>query len=303
MFMGKCWLLYWKRCVLLAGFLLFGGVAVNAQSHFADSVTAAIDSMPDDSEKVLAALRAFRPLVVSDGKAAMELVSKTLDIAVRIHYPKGEAEAYRMQGVYYMMNGASALALERYQRAYEMFKAMDNKPSILRCNNNFATVYMEMELWDSALIYLNATGDILPTNYQDSILVSTIKHNTGICQDALGNHQAAFDIFSTNLKSFQQLHAEYEESFTQNSIGNVAIALGKPELAITHLRAAEMLKRKIEDQRGLANSLVLLASAYQKLGNIDSAIAIGLRGIDVGMESGAPEPALDGHKNLGCGIC
>jgi signal transduction histidine kinase len=254
---------------------------LQAQRANVDSLYAALDSLPEDTNKVNAYLTEFRPLMVSDGEAAMELTERAMALAIQLGYKNGEAEAIRMQGIYYMINGAHELALERYQKSYEIFVALGNQPFVMRCQNNFATVYLEMELYDTALNYLAGLDRLKLNNRTDSMLHATMKHNEAICLDMTGKHQQAFERFGLNLKTFEQCGAEYEQSFTLNSLGETATKLGKLDLAITYLRAGEALKRKLDDQRGVTRSLILLAGAYLKMGNRDSASTIGLRSLDV----------------------
>jgi signal transduction histidine kinase len=271
---------------------------LQAQSPVYDSIVAAIDTMPDDTNKVMAYLHAFRPMVVSDGESAMRLTEKALALATKIGDVKDEAETYRLQGIYYMINGASELALERYQLAFDMFKAQGNKRSQLRSSNNFATVYMELEQYDTALTYLNVFDDYKSINRDDSVLVATTRHNKGICLDMLGQHQAAFEIFSTNLETFKRLNAAYEESFTLTSLAEVAIKLHDPKLAVTYLRNAEVLKRQIDDKRGLSNALILLTTAYHDLGMQDSAIALGRRSMEMAQSANSMDALRDIHKKM-----
>ncbi len=271
---------------------------LQAQPANFDSLSAVLDSLPEDTNKVNAYLTEFRPLMMSNGEAAMELTERAMALAIKLGYKKGEAESIRMQGVYYMINGANELALERYQKAYEMFVSQGNRSFVMRCKNNFATVYMEMELYDTALNYLSGLAFFTLSNSTDSMLYATMKHNEAICLDMTGDHEKAFETFKTNLKTFEKYHVEYEQSFTLNSLGEAATKLGKLDLAIAYLRAGEALKRKLDDQRGVSRSLVLLAAAYNKLGNRDSAITIGLRALEVARGSGETSIEIESQKTL-----
>lgn len=287
-----------SRMLCLCLWAFCGLHCLQAQTPLYDSLIVGIDSLPNDTNKVRAYLKAFKPLLFPEGEGAMHMTEHAVALARELQYPKGEAEATRLQGIYYMVNGASDLALQHYQRAFEMFKQMGDQHALVLSANNFATLYMELEEWDSAMTYLSLRKGFRATSASDSVMLGTMIHNEAICQDMKGRHAEAYAIFEQNLRFFEQMGALYEQSFTAISMGETAVKLGKAQEALVHLRHAQSLKEQLGDQRGVANAQIQMALAYSQLGEHDSALVVGQRGLELAGTNGYGDIWGDGHRYL-----
>jgi tetratricopeptide (TPR) repeat protein len=132
---------------------------------------------------------------VADAKRALEL-------AIKIDYQSGKAEAYRIMGIgeYYLNKPDSAL--NHYFLALEFYK--DDERSKANVNNNIGNLYQMVD-YDKALYYFNQAKEIAE-KYHDKELTAKLYLNMGniynrktMYNNALVSYKKSYDLF-TELK-------------------------------------------------------------------------------------------------------
>lgn len=263
-----------------------------------DSLVQEVEQRIPDSTKVVGYLGLFKQFLFSDGERALEMARKGRALADSIGYRMGVGDSYRMEGVYYIVNGATDLALEYYQKAYEVYVSLGNRKAELLIINNFGTVFLELEDFDSAMTYFVQANDISPKTFSDSMLVGTMRHNQAICLDMTGKTEEAYSLFKSNVEFFSPLNANYEKSITYRSLAEAATKLGKYQEALDNLYLGWQLKEEMGDQKALSSLLVQLATAHHGLGNNDSALYLGEKGIVMAKDLGAMNELSDNYKDM-----
>lgn len=96
--------------------------------------------------------------------------TKARDIARRINYPKGVADATNNLGVFFDINGSSELALHYYSDAYNFYNQLKDTSNVAQTLMNMAMVYNTNGNDDKAIARYSEAMRIASTLSQDSIL-------------------------------------------------------------------------------------------------------------------------------------
>ncbi len=133
--------------------LFFCLVAISRAQEFnpPDSLLTVYTSQPDDSVKVKTLHELFNSYIYNTPAVAVEYAQKQLTLAKRIDFRKGIAQAYYDMGVYF--NNADQIDSTRvnYQKALEIFEAIQLPSAIAMVHYGLAIIEFEHGNYSKAL--------------------------------------------------------------------------------------------------------------------------------------------------------
>ncbi|WP_440120461.1 tetratricopeptide repeat protein [Tenacibaculum sp. Ill] len=151
-------------------------------------------------------------------------------------YRLGEVYAYNLLGRHYRNNSFFDSSIENYMKALELSR--------------------EIEDVNAEIVTLNQIGVVY--RRQDKI------------RNALNYHQMALEL--ADKIEIPDVDTKISISISNNSIGNIYLALKQYQLALEKFKKAILIQEKTEDKRGLAINHQNMGLAFQNLGDIDAAL-------------------------------
>ncbi|WP_417799218.1 tetratricopeptide repeat protein [Tenacibaculum sp.] len=151
-------------------------------------------------------------------------------------YTLGEIYAYNSLGRHYRNNSFFDSSIESYLKALELSRKLNNVNAEIVTLNQIGVVYRR----------------------QDKI------------RNALNYHQMALEL--ADKIEIPDVDTKISISISNNSIGNIYLALKQYQLALEKFKKAILIQEKTEDKRGLAINHQNMGIAFQNLGDIDAAL-------------------------------
>lgn len=151
-------------------------------------------------------------------------------------YRLGEVYAYNLLGRHYRNNSFFDSSIENYMKALELSR--------------------EIEDVNAEIVTLNQIGVVY--RRQDKI------------RNALNYHQMALEL--ADKIEIPDVDTKISISISNNSIGNIYLALKQYQLALEKFKKAILIQEKTQDKRGLAINHQNMGLAFQNLGDIDAAL-------------------------------
>lgn len=281
--------------ILFLLLVLVSGSASYAQKLNKD--TATVDSLISESKQ----------LVGTDSAKAIILASQAKEMAAKLGYAKGEANALKYIGMVYYVKSEYAKTLEFWSQSLQVFESIGDDLGISNMSNNIGAIYLNQGADEKALEYIlkslklaEKIGDTLrmvtalmnvgsiyhnkrdpvalnyllkavplveSSNNKDAYLVLT--GNIGEVYFDNNNNSKAVEYFRKAIKSTKNDSAA---AFAYNGIGKVYRKEGNLSLAIDNHRKALAIAEREDDKFQIIRSLRGLADVYGEQKNTSLAI-------------------------------
>jgi len=129
-----------------------------------------LPSITDSSRYVDALNRISMLSYEQDADTTLFYANKAREIARRIGYTKGIADATNNLGIYFDINGNAELALRYYSDAYKQYTGLGDSSNLVQTLMNIAMVYNTKGNNEKALVHYQKALSLGATLRQDSIL-------------------------------------------------------------------------------------------------------------------------------------
>ena len=191
----------------------------------------------------------------------------------------GEATTLSSIGLVYSDLGEKQKALDYYNQALALERAVGNRAGEAALLNNIGAVYAALREQQKALDYYNQT---LPLErvVGDRAAEATTLSGIGAVYDDLGEKQKALDYYSQALPLARAVGDRTVEASTLSRIGIVYSALGEKQKALDYYNRSLPLFRTIQDPLGEGYTLVLMMEYWKSLRNPSLAVLFGKQAID-----------------------
>lgn len=185
--------------------------------------------------------------------AAKKLITETEPLLA-----KGTAEARRA-------------AIEKYQEALTLFRAIGDKTQEAAALNDIGTIYDALGEKQKALDFLNQA---LPLRRaaDDKQGEAVTLNNTGVVYRSLGEMRKALDCYNRALQIIRSTGDRESEATMLNNLGAVYRALGELQKALDVYAQALPVWNVLKNVRGEAVTLSNLGGVYRSLGNQEKAL-------------------------------
>jgi tetratricopeptide (TPR) repeat protein len=265
----------------------------------------------NNTEAIDALLARATEIRNKNANKSLELSKEAIKLAEAINYQKGIAQGNFNAGICSRLTSNFKAALQYYNGALGIYRAINDRKGETRVVNSIANVYLSLCDFNKAIenfdecIYLTETiGDIefeatvlankglayqqqgnlissLENNLQSLSLYKTIEktvphtllNNIGIVYLEIGNYQVALKYFNSALKAEEETNNLLDESFTLANIGRTYIYMEDYSNAVTYLSEALIIVRKYGNRQAESQIFSNLGKAYIKLRCYPEAIA------------------------------
>jgi len=203
-----------------------------AQKDVVRSLKQQIPHIKDSLRYVDALNRLGMLLYETNVDSLFHYTMKAREIAVRVGYEKGVADAVNNLGIVYDMQGDLQLSLRYYNEAYNHYKHLRDSSNIVQTKMNIATVYAELGKEDKSL-----------SNFKEAFLVGkTLKHDS-IMALVIYNYLLVFPKLVSNDTTLIYINKASDISVKYRDL--------RLQLAIDQLRADYMIKNG-EREKGIS---------------------------------------------------
>jgi CHAT domain-containing protein/Tfp pilus assembly protein PilF len=167
--------------------------------------------------------------------------------------------------------GEKQKALEYYNQALPLLRAVGDRGGEAMTLNNIGAVYSSLGEKQKALEYYNQA---LPLRrvVGDRGGEATTLNNIGGVYDDLGEKQKALEYYNQALPLYKVVGDREGEATTLNNIGSVYSSLGEKQKALEYYNQALPLTRVVGDRGGEATTLNNIGLVYHSLGEKQKAL-------------------------------
>lgn len=154
-------------CLVL---LLMLSCTVHSQEAFVQSLRKALPAISDSAQYVDVLNKLSMLSYEQDADTTLVYATRARDIAYRIDYPKGIADATNNLAIYFDIKGSNELALRYYGDAYKQYDAISDSSNLVQVLMNIAMVYNTNGNNEKALHHFKRAMDLGATLSNDSIM-------------------------------------------------------------------------------------------------------------------------------------
>ncbi len=196
---------------------------------------------------------------------ALTYGQQALQLATKLRYEAGIAEALGNVGEYYLNNGNYDEALRYFRSALAMGKTINKKPVIAVFLSKIGVVYYFLGEYKEALEY---SHQALPMHREHNQLQELADNLSVISYiyNARGNVQKALDYSLQALRVRQQLRDYNEIAKSLNSIGDFYLKQNNLSKSLENYRQSLATSRKVDNKRGIAFSMNNIGTVYMRQG-------------------------------------
>ncbi|MFP4556908.1 MAG: tetratricopeptide repeat protein [Bacteroidales bacterium] len=217
---------------------------------------------------------------------AWEDINKAIEIAQNIESRVPLANAWRVLGVWYDMQGDLTSALRNYHKALSIYQEIGDIAGTSSCYNNIGIMHYELEDYDSAIEF-----------YQKSIEIDLAQNNKrslskGYCNIAnvyikVGKPDVALNYLTKAQGIDELLDDKQGLAATKHNIGLAYLRMDKPNHALPYFKESLKICEEINDQYRIVTRLTTISEVYLINGKITEAIEVANRGLDISREIGS----------------
>jgi two-component system, sensor histidine kinase PdtaS len=248
--------------VLFAALLLVC-IALNAVGN--DSLKVALQTMPDDTNKVWAYRSLAFDLLDTEPDSAIYYAQRGIDLSKKLKFQNGLVKSLLVAGYGYEAANNFNAAIKNYFQALDITLSTGDDP--MTCSIYVIigyAYYYQGDLANSLFYYGKA--EVLCTQVGDLVAVSQAHNNTGVIFKADGNYKEAAATYRKSIRIKEQLN---DTAGLANSLYNLALSesyLGNEQESIANF---ELSREKYSQLKDTANVLSVLAGYGQAYCHFD----------------------------------
>lgn len=268
------------KVVVVVFLSLFVSFEIFAQNEQVDSLKLAMNKAQEDSNKVLLINALINELNYSGNfQEKLDYSNMSLQLAKKIGFKKGEAQAYRLKGIALMNFGDHAGAIENQLMALKTSESINDQNGIASANNNIGLLYKNELKYAKAIPYHFKAVELFKSVGNQDYLAKTLT-NLGDCYSNLASYDTAMFYYDSSLAIETRLGNERGIALAHEVIGNSFSQQRKYEEAVHHYEIADAYKRKYNDSFDIAGLQYLMATCYIPLNQLKNGRAYLERALD-----------------------
>ena len=245
---------------LVFSLLLFTPITMIAQSEV-DSLKSRIPQLAEDSTKVNSFIQLSSLLIDSSVEEASNYAEEALDLATKIDYVKGMAQAFKYIGLSHYYQNQYVEATLNYQKSLKQFEKSNDQIGISNILNNMGTVYSDQGDDEKALeLYLRSLR--IAEDLDDKMRICTVSLNIGlIYQKKSSSLNEAKEYYTIALDIANEIEYQLGIGYASVNLGEVYLELGQDSLALVHF---EQSSEALQNSVAVSYVLLNIAKVYTK---------------------------------------
>lgn len=261
-----------KYLVLL--YLLCFGIFVFGQKkpEMIESLTKKLTIANQDSSKVNILVKISKQYVLQgDFAKIIENSQKSLYLARKAQYKKGEAESLTLLGDSYLNLGDNNNALKNHLLALSVYTAMKNKSGIALSNNHLAILnYFQGQFPESMAYFRKAL--LLYEELEDSGKIADMHDNMTNIFIAEGNYPEALKKVFIAMKIREKLNDKAGLNTAYNNLGIIYSHQKKHDEALVTFKKVLQIEKEAGSEVGVIEAMANIGLVYSNQGKYEQAI-------------------------------
>ena len=321
----------------IAAVIMLTGMAAGATAQKPDNTVAAVLAMPDDSAKVYQLSDLCYAYRRSNADSALLFGNAALQLAKRLHFARGEAQACNDLAIIHIDRSAYTTADSLLRGSLTLRTQLKDSAGMAAVHNKLGIIFQSRLMLEEALeedlqalrIYertgppaneatiLNNIGilqfnlrrpdDALATHRQAAAIRERIGDGAGLAQSRgnMANVEALLGDTSTAIRHFLDAIAYFREhalmpelAVQLNNLAGIYMAQGNLAAAVERYNEALKIRRDAGQRKAIASSLIGLGSAQLRQGRMESAKRNLLDGLYISRQVGARSEQMQAYLDL-----
>ncbi len=235
---------------------------------------------------------------LNDAPKLIELAEKVLKTSKSISYKKGEAEALRAIGFYFMRTAEHEKALRYFDQALSMFQKIEDLAGEALVFQCLGVVQRRVGNYEQAMTLLLKALHIQTREgfRQDE---SFSLYNISVTYKYLGNLDQALEYLLQALQLARNHQYQLTEAYALNHLGAIYADMGDCVNALEYYKQSLRLRRLLYDKWGEADCLNRLGLIYCKLKDFETAVEYCLESLATAQAIGDKKGTGDSLYHLG----
>ncbi len=267
-------------------FLCLAGVLTlssSAQEFRADSLRQRVEKLPNDTVKVNTLILLAEELSGTAPDEAIAKAETALDLAQKLRYTKGVANAYKYIGLGYYNQNDYVEATLNYQESIKSFEEIGDKVGVSNILNNLGTIYSDQGDDEKALeLYLQSLS--IAEEVDDKLRICTVSLNIGlIYQKKASTLDKAEEYYGLALKIAEEIDYTIGIGYSSVNLGEVYLDQDKDSLALAYFEKSSVA---LENSMAMPYVLINTGKVYLKRRDFISARRVLKRAYDLSESTG-----------------
>lgn len=224
-----------------------------------------------DTMEVINMTKSAYAVRFTSSEETVKSATKALELAKKLDYPNGIAEAYRVKGIGEYYSSKYEDAIEDYLNAISTFQSLHNVIGEARVYNNLGNLYQEID-YDKALNYFNKAKAIIESlKAPDKSLKASLYLNMGNVYYRKKSFYLALSYYSKSNELFQKLNNPVLLVQCLQNLGVINYNLKNYDTAKVQLTQANERAKQLDLNNIVASIDLTLTSLYTTLNEFDKA--------------------------------
>ncbi|WP_045114233.1 tetratricopeptide repeat protein [Microscilla marina] len=231
-------------------------------------------------------------------EAAAQLYKQGLKIARTNNYYKGIGDAYNGLGGVYFYQGNYAQTLQWFQKSLDAKTKVGDKKGMAATYNNMGEIYRRKGKYPKALEFLGKSYE-MNSQIGEKRGMALALNNTGEVHQQQGNYPTALEFFQRSLRISLQTENQRIMALNYNNIGLIYRSRGNDSKALEFFEKALRINTHTGDKRAIAGNYNNKGLIFQYEGKYDKALHFFEKALKVNRQIGHQSGVANGFLYLG----
>jgi adenylate cyclase len=282
--------------------LLFGLLCsfdnIKAQSNLADSLIKVLASSKENEQKVDVLNDLVWELKEDQPAPARRYSEAAIQLATRLNYQKGEAQAYNNRGVLENIHSNQNDAIGYFQKALQLRQQINDLKGVAALHNNIGNVYEDKRNYVDALGEYKKSLAIVE-QLQDEKRVARVRYNIGLLHERMGNYYEAQVEILEYLKIVEKQNDKEGLAKAYTILGHLKSELGFWTEAETNYQRALNWRKDIGSEKEIADAMLNLGNSLDDLTKYKEALFLYQKALDIYQKGEYEENKANALNNIG----
>lgn len=277
-----------------------------AQKNPIDSLKNLLKTLRENTDKVNILYQLSEES--NDDRDVLNYASQSMQLAEKLNYKKGIADASNNVGYAYMNLGDIPKALEYYHRSLKIQEELsvqetdstavrESKIGIANSLNNIAYVYDNQGDITMALEYFHKSLTIRE-EIKDKAGTAQSLNNIGVVYNKKGDVPNSLECFQKSLSLHEELKDKNGIGGALSNIGTIYHKAGDISKALEYYQKSLAIRETINDKAGIANTLINIGGIFFIQKNYSKAEKYFIRSLQLAKEIGFPASIRNASNQL-----
>ncbi|WP_299459249.1 tetratricopeptide repeat protein [uncultured Microscilla sp.] len=281
--------------LFLFSFLLV--LPLQAQKKAIDSLFNLLNDKKVDTFQVNLLVKLSGAYTYVNPEEARKYAAQALEMAKKIKYSKGIANAYSSTGVVHSEQGNPGEAIKNYLQGLKIAESINNQRIVAKISLNMGNVYSRLGDIMKAKEYAQRALAIYQ-KLEDQNRIATSYNNLGAIYQSMGNIDSAVLVYKTAQKVFEKNNNQYGVASALANLGIIYESIGDISEALKYQEAVVEIEQKMGNKNGVAFSSISIGNTYLKVKKYAKAKAYFNKALVLSRDIGSFELLRDSYLSL-----